>query len=72
MQLFTQSARTTMANKTIKDFGLAFNSRGQLRQLNPDTGDLTDKPFQFEISPTSTRSENQKNYEGFNEFLTDK
>lgn len=52
----------------LKDFGYAFNDKGQLRQLDDD-GNLTDEPFNFQIS--SSHSENQKNYEAIGEVITD-
>lgn len=54
--------------KTLKDFGYSFNAEGQLRQLDPNTGELTDKVFQFEVY--KSHSENQKNYEALGEAIT--
>lgn len=65
-------ASTTKAainKKTIKDFGYGFNEIGQLRQIDPESGNLTDKPFQFEVS--DSRAENQKNYEELGEAITE-
>jgi pimeloyl-ACP methyl ester carboxylesterase len=55
--------------KSLKDFGYAFNSEGRLRQLNPATGEVTDKPFDFAVS--DSQSTNQKNYEDLGETITD-
>lgn len=55
--------------KTLKDFGYGFNSEGKLRQLDPATGEVTDKQFNFEIS--SSREKNQKHYEALGETITD-
>lgn len=55
--------------KTLQEFGYAFNDRGELRQIDPESGDLTDKPFDFEIS--DSRAENQKNYEALGECITE-
>lgn len=52
----------------LRDFGYAFNEAGQLRQLDDD-GNVTDKPFNFQIS--SSQSENQRNYEAIGEVITD-
>ena len=69
LQLFSRMSSTeAVSMKTLKDFGYGFNSQGILRQLDPETGDLTDKPFEFEVS--ESRSENQKNYEALGESLT--
>lgn len=55
--------------KSLKDFGYAFNEKGQLRQIDSNTGKLTDKAFNFEVS--KSHSENQKNYEALGETITD-
>lgn len=55
--------------KSLKDFGYGFNAEGKLRQLDALTGEVTDKPFEFEIS--DSRSENQKHYEALGETITD-
>lgn len=63
----TSSAVST--KKSLKEFGYGFNSDGHLRQLDPDTGDLTDKPFNFQ--KTDSRTENQKHYEELGETITE-
>lgn len=60
---------TEVTKKSLKEFGYGFNSVGQLRQLNPETGSVTDKPFNFEVS--DSRSENQQHYEDLGEAITD-
>lgn len=62
------SSSGNAAGKTIADFGYGFNDKGQLRQLDPETGKVTDELFKFEIS--NSRSENQKNYEALGETIT--
>lgn len=57
------------SKKTLKDFGYAFKD-GKLRQID-EAGELTDKPFKFEVSPTSSRAENQENYEALGEVLNE-
>lgn len=42
---------------------------GQLRQIDPNDGSITDKPFKFEIS--SDASKNQAHYEALGEVLTE-
>lgn len=63
------STSAEVAKKTIKEFGFGFNEEGQLRQLDPKTGNTTDKPFVFEVF--KSRSENQKRYEALGEAITD-
>lgn len=58
---------SSTSKKTLKDFGYGFKD-GKLRQLDED-GNLTDKPFNFEVS--SSRAENQANYEALGEVLND-
>lgn len=57
------------SKKSLKDFGYAFKD-GKLRQLD-EAGEVTDKPFKFEVSPTSTRAENQENYEALGDVLNE-
>lgn len=52
---------------TLKDFGYGFKD-GKLRQLDDD-GNLTDKPFKFDIS--TSHSENQRNYEAIGEVINE-
>ncbi|CAO1413679.1 unnamed protein product [Diamesa tonsa] len=56
--------------KTLADFGYGFNDDGQLRKIDSN-GDLTYEGYQFEISETSTKSENQKAYEAIGDVITD-
>lgn len=60
---------TLASKKTLKDFGYTFNNQGQLRQIDPESGDLTDKSYQFEIS--DSRAENQRHYEALGEAITE-
>ena len=61
--------KAVSSKKTIKDFGYGFNDLGQLRQIDPESLNLTDKPFKFEVS--DSRSENQKNYEALGDAITE-
>ena len=61
--------KAVISKKTIKDFGYGFNDLGQLRQIDPESLNLTDKPFKFEVS--DSRSENQKNYEALGDAITE-
>jgi len=54
---------------TLKGFGYGFNDEGKLRQIDSETGQLTDKPFEFKIS--SVHGENQKHYEALGEVITE-
>lgn len=51
-----------MVKKSLKDFGYGFNEEGQLRKLNPDTGAVTDNPFEFV---------DQKHYEDLGDSITE-
>lgn len=62
------SSSGNAVKKTIADFGYGFNDKGQLRQLDPETGLVTEKLFKFDIS--DSRSENQRNYEALGETIT--
>ncbi len=42
---------------------------GQLRQIDPTTGQCTDKPFEFQISPD--HQHNQKHYEAIGDVITE-
>lgn len=53
---------------SIREFGYAFNSDGKLCQLDPISGMLTDKPFEFNVTPDPTY--NQKRYEALGELIT--
>lgn len=69
MQLFARmSSSGNTAKKTIADFGYGFNEAGQLRQLDPETGLVTENLFKFDIS--HSHSENQRNYEALGETIT--
>lgn len=46
------SSTEAVAIKSLADFGYGFNDEGKLRQLDPTTGELTDEPFNFEVSDT--------------------
>lgn len=48
---------------------LSISQDGRLRQLDPSTGNLTDLPFNFQIS--SSQAKNQQNYEALGEAITD-
>jgi hypothetical protein len=63
------STKSETVKKSLKDFGYAFNEKGQLRQLDPNTGEVTDKAFDFNVS--GSQSENQKNYEALGEVITE-
>lgn len=63
------TSTTVSSPKSLKEFGYGFNSEGLLRQIDPVTGELTDKPFDFE--KTDSRSENQKHYEDLGETITE-
>ena len=48
--------------------GMAFNSEGELRQLDADTGELTDRPFEFDVFG-GNRGKNQKRYEAIGALM---
>lgn len=51
--------------KTLEGFGYKFNEEGKLRKIDTATGNVTDIPFQFNVS--SDPSYNQKRYEAVGE-----
>ena len=53
--------------KTLEDFGYRFNSSGKLRKIDSSTGELTDLPFEFNVS--LDQSYNQKHYEAIGEVF---
>lgn len=48
--------------QSLKDFGYGFNANGQLRQLDAETGAITDVEFKFV---------DQKHYEALGETITE-
>uniref|UniRef100_A0A8D7ZU56 UPF0528 protein CG10038 n=2 Tax=Culex pipiens TaxID=7175 RepID=A0A8D7ZU56_CULPI len=55
--------------KTLEGFGYGFDEEGKLRQIDPETGKLTDKGFDFNIYTNAT--ENQEHYEALGEHITE-
>lgn len=55
--------------KTLPEFGYDFDSQGRLRQIDPKTGSLTDRPYEFQVS--SSHAENQERYEALGEVITE-
>lgn len=55
-------ATASTPKKTLTEFGYGFNSAGQMRKIDPETGDVTDSPFEF----TS-----QQDYEDLGESVTE-
>ncbi|XP_073989562.1 FAM172 family protein homolog CG10038 isoform X2 [Rhodnius prolixus] len=55
--------------KTLEGFGYKFNEEGKLRKIDTATGNVTDIPFQFNVS--SDPSYNQKRYEAVGEVVTE-
>ncbi|KAG5682205.1 hypothetical protein PVAND_011571 [Polypedilum vanderplanki] len=68
-KIFSSFVMANSMKKTLKDFGYAFNKEGKLRQIDPNSNEITDVPFQFEIS--SSRSKNQENYEALGEVINE-
>ncbi|XP_053695678.1 FAM172 family protein homolog CG10038 isoform X1 [Sabethes cyaneus] len=54
---------------TLEGFGYGFNEEGKLRQIDKDTGKLTDKAFDFNIYTSA--QENQAHYEALGEVITE-
>ncbi|XP_062533652.1 FAM172 family protein homolog CG10038-like isoform X3 [Armigeres subalbatus] len=54
---------------TLEGFGYGFNTDGKLRQIDKETGKLTDKGFDFNIYTSA--QENQAHYEALGETITD-
>lgn len=56
--------------KTLKEFGYAFNERGELRCIDPETGKPGDKPFEFQAIKDNMHY-NQRRYEALGEIITE-
>lgn len=54
---------------TLEGFGYGFNEEGKLKQIDKETGKLTDKGFDFNIYTSA--QENQAHYEALGETITD-
>lgn len=54
---------------TLEGFGYGFNEEGKLKQMDKETGKLTDKGFDFNIYTSA--QENQVHYEALGETITD-
>ncbi|ETN58740.1 hypothetical protein AND_009722 [Anopheles darlingi] len=54
---------------TLEGFGYGFNEEGKLRQLDKDTGKLTDRVFDYQVY--TSLSENQAHYEALGEVITE-
>lgn len=75
-----EDSATSGTNSTVSGFELAetelrrlgydFNDKGELRQLDKRTKEVTDKPFVFEVKPDD-KDFNQQNYENLGEIITD-
>nr|XP_040221613.2 FAM172 family protein homolog CG10038 isoform X3 [Anopheles coluzzii] len=53
---------------TLEGFGYGFNEEGKLRQLDKDTGKLTDRVFDYQVY--TSLSENQAHYEALGDVIT--
>lgn len=54
---------------TLEGFGYGFNEDGKLKQIDKETGKLTDQGFDFNIYTSA--QENQAHYEALGETITD-
>ncbi|XP_014599510.1 PREDICTED: UPF0528 protein CG10038 isoform X2 [Polistes canadensis] len=55
--------------KSLKEFGYDFNTNGQLRKINAETGKLTNEGFEFKFNEDSVY--NQKRYEALGEVINE-
>lgn len=55
--------------KTLEGFGYGFDPEGKLRQLDKDTGKLTEKGFDFNIYTSA--QENQEHYEALGDLISE-
>lgn len=62
------SSREVTFPKSIEGFGYKFNEQGRLRKLDKQTGEITENPFEFNVSTDS--SYNQRHYEALGETIT--
>ncbi|XP_058452110.1 FAM172 family protein homolog CG10038 isoform X2 [Malaya genurostris] len=65
----TGSAKQRTYPKTLEGFGYGFTDDGKLRQIDKETGKLTDKGFDFNIYTSA--HENQDHYEALGDAITD-
>ncbi|XP_058172393.1 FAM172 family protein homolog CG10038 [Anopheles ziemanni] len=54
---------------TLEGFGYGFNDEGRLRQIDKETGKLTDRVFDYQVY--TSLSENQAHYEALGEVITE-
>jgi len=54
---------------TLAGFGYGFNKEGQMRRIDKESGEISDKPFEFEAKP-GDHSYNQAHYEALGEIIT--
>ncbi|XP_013101033.1 FAM172 family protein homolog CG10038 [Stomoxys calcitrans] len=55
------TSKSGQALDKLKDLGYAFNSAGQLRKIDKNTGEISDEPFEFEVF--KDHAKNQAHYE---------
>ena len=66
-----KSEALVKAEAALRETGHAFNSKGELRQIDPATGDiLPDAGFVFEVKK-GDHAHNQTRYEAIGEIMTD-
>uniref|UniRef100_A0A182IL43 AB hydrolase-1 domain-containing protein n=1 Tax=Anopheles atroparvus TaxID=41427 RepID=A0A182IL43_ANOAO len=54
---------------TLEGFGYGFNDEGRLRQIDQETGKLTDRIFDYQVY--TSLSENQAHYEALGDVITE-
>jgi fructose-specific component phosphotransferase system IIB-like protein len=54
---------------TLEGFGYTFNTEGQLRKIDPNTGKPGNEPFEFHVS--ENQDYNQKRYEALGDVITE-
>ena len=66
----SQQESSDAVRTLASEFSLAFNDDGQLRELDATTGEITDRPFTFDIH-NGDKDKNQKRYESIGHLAND-
>lgn len=54
----------------LRSYGYVFNAKGELRQVDPESGEVTDKKFAFNVKD-GDQEFNQKRYEDIGDIITE-
>ncbi|KAF4531846.1 hypothetical protein B566_EDAN000872 [Ephemera danica] len=68
--IFRDSSMNYKFPKTLAEFGYAFNADGELRKIDPATGQPGNEKFEFNVKEDDRRY-NQKHYEALGDVITE-